>query len=209
MFEKISLGFCLFREALAEDRLLHLFRQQIFRDRIATPTVMNLTNLQFDISKLNTDYRFIELKLDDLISQKWSYAVPSRRIKAQRNLKRGLRGFAVAEGSVIVGDVWCVAGCDGSPAKHPDLSMLGIECNQKEAYAMDMLISPTQRGNNLAVPLQRYLQVTLKSEGYVKVYGYYWNDNTPAMWMHRMLHFEELPKRKVARFIFLKKVELA
>lgn len=208
MFEKISLGFYLVREALAEDRLLHLFRQQIFRDRIATPTVMDLTKLQLDASKLNAKYHFIELKLEELSSQKWSYAIASRRIKAQRNLKRGLRGFAVVEGSVIVGDVWCVAGCGDTPANHPDLNMLGIECNHNEAYAMDMLISPTQRGNNLAVPLQRYLQGALKSEGYVKVYGYYWNDNTPAMWMHRMLRFEELPKRKVARFFFLKKVEL-
>jgi len=208
MFENVMLAFYLFQEAHREERLLDLFRNQIFRNRIATPAVMDLTQTQFDKNLLNTGYQFIELKIDDLNSKKWSFAVPSRHIKAYRNLKRGLRGFAIAEGSVIVGDVWCVSPkSTNTDARHPDLELLGIICKHDEAYGQDMLISPTRRGNNLAVPLHRYLQRTLKSEGYGKLYGYYWNDNIPAMWMHRMLRYKELPKRRVSRFFFLKKAE--
>ena len=60
------------------------------------------------------------------------------------------------------------------------------------------------RGKNLAVPLQRNLHITLKSEGYKKLYGYFWNDNIPAMWMHRMLKFKELPRRRVSRIFIIK-----
>lgn len=205
MVENIKLAYYLFQEALIEGRLFNLFHQQIFRDRTATPAVMDLTQIQFSGNGLDKDYQFIELKQDDLKTQKWSFAVPSRGIKAYRNLKRGLRGFAVAKGSVILGDVWCVMP-NGvkNIAQHPDLEMLGITCKPDEAYGMDMLISSDHRGQNLATPLQRYMHSVLKSEGYAKMYGYYWNDNIPAMWMHRMLHFKELPKRKVSRFLFLK-----
>jgi GNAT superfamily N-acetyltransferase len=65
-----------------------------------------------------------------------------------------------------------------------------------------MYISSTYRGKNLAVLLQRSLHQTLKDEGYVKVYGAYYEDNLPALWMHRMLKFKEHPRRKVFRFFF-------
>jgi GNAT superfamily N-acetyltransferase len=91
---------------------------------------------------------------------------------------------------------------NGANISCPDFKMLDIVCREREAYAFDMFIDPTYRGKNLAVPLQRSLQHTLKSEGYVKVYGAYYEDNLPALWMHRMLKFKEYPKRRVFRFFF-------
>jgi GNAT superfamily N-acetyltransferase len=85
--------------------------------------------------------------------------------------------------------------------------MLGITCSDKDAYAFDMYISPAHRGENLAGPLQRLLQAKLKEEGWRKVYGYYWDDNLPALWMHRVLKFKELPKRQVSRFLFYQKAD--
>jgi GNAT superfamily N-acetyltransferase len=208
MFEKIRFAFCLFRESLAENKLSDLFRQQIFRHRIATPAMMDLTKIQLENNKSNTEYRFIELRMNELNSNKWSFAMPSRRIKAGHNLKRGLRGFAVVQGSLVLGDVWCaVPNSKDKSVIHPDLKMLGIECKEDEAYGMDMLITPEYRGKNLAAPLQRFLQTTLRVEGYKKMYGYYWNDNIPAMWMHRMLQFKELPKRRISRFFSFIKTE--
>jgi GNAT superfamily N-acetyltransferase len=87
--------------------------------------------------------------------------------------------------------------------------MLGIACGNRDAYAFDMQIAPEFRGKNLAAPLQRALQSTLKAEGIVKVYGYYWDDNLPALWMHRILKFRELPKRRVSRFLWFTKAEAA
>lgn len=97
---------------------------------------------------------------------------------------------------------------DNKPILHPDLDMLGIRAKEKEVYAFDMLIDPSFRGKNLAVPIQRSLQLALKAEGYSLVYGFYWQDNIPAMWMHRSLKFRELPKRWVSRFFFIKRFGL-
>jgi GNAT superfamily N-acetyltransferase len=162
---------------------------------------MDLTNeIPFHDHK-NPDYQFIEVKLEDLTNKTWFFAVPSRKYKSLRYLKKGVRNFAVAEGKTIVGDVWCTTtDSEGHPIPHDDAYIMGIFCNEWEIYAMGMFIDPAYRGKNLAAPLQRFLQSTLKDEGYTKVYGFYWQDNIDAFLMHRMLKFKELPLRQVSRF---------
>lgn len=193
-------------ETLAEDGVKDIFRPRVFWNRRAIPVEMNLmtANLPLVGQPNNSEFQFVEITMDDLQARKWTFAVPSRGLKALRNFKRGYRDFAVAKDSTIVGDLWCVVPQkDGNPIFHPDLKMLGIVCGIGDAYAFDMFIPSTYRGKNLAVPLQKALQSTLKMEGCQRVYGYYWEDNLPALWMHRMLKFKELPKRRVSRFFFL------
>lgn len=207
MLENIGLIFYLVVEALAERKFLHMVRQQVFRQRLITPVVMDLSTL--DPSQ-RVDSDFIELDLSSVRRRKISFAVRSRKFKAIRNLRRGMRGFALVKDSVVVGDLWCVAPLEkGRLVTHPDLDMLKISCIEGEAYAQDMLIDPAYRGKNLAVQLQRSLQLTLKKEGWRKVYGCYWDDNIPAMWMHRMLKFKELSKCRVSRFFSYIKSELS
>ena len=202
MFESIKVIFHQVSEALAEGGARAIFRPRVFRNRLATPVEMDLTTISGPLN--NDEFQFVELTIDDLQTREWSFAVPSRGLKALRNLKRGFRSFAVLKESIVIGDVWCIAPQkDGSCISHPDLKMLDIRCGTGEAYAFDMFIHSTYRGRNLAVPLQKSLQAALKMEGCQKVYGYYWNDNLPALWMHRMLKFKELPKRRVSRFFFL------
>jgi len=209
MFERFKLAFYLVIEAIVDGKLIKLFRQQVFFNRIATPAAIDLTQiLPNDNTFEDTGYKFIEFTLNDLIAKKWSFAFHSRSIKAVSNIQKGLRGFAIVKDSSVIGDMWCVVPQkEVSRVVHPDLEMLGIVNEPSEVYAFDMLIDPQHRGKNLAVPLQRNLHITMKSEGYKNLYGYYWNDNIPAMWMHRMLKFKELPKRRVSRIFFVKWTE--
>ena len=208
MIDNIKLAFYMFCDALAEGSLYELIRLFIFRNRIAIPAEIDLTKIRFDKINLDENFRFIELKTDELNSNKWEFAVPCRRIKAYRNLKRGLRGFAVTTGTVIIGDDWMVVPDNArNVIKHPELEMLGIECKHGEVYGIDLLIAPDYRGKGLAVSLQLYNQTTLKLEGYNKLYGFYWEDNVPAMRMHQKLKYRDLPKRRISRFFFYKKSE--
>lgn len=192
------------REAFTEGGLQNLFSKRVFWHRTATPTVMDLTTLPAFGGLEGSDYHFIELTLEGLRMGQWSFMASSRRFKTPGNLKKGWRGFAVVKDSIVLGDVWCITPRErGKSVIHPDIDMLGIRCGEKDAYAFDMFFDRAYRGKNLAVPLQRFLQSTLKTEGYEKVYGFYWDDNLPALWMHRMLKFKELPKRRVSRFFFL------
>jgi GNAT superfamily N-acetyltransferase len=207
MLESIKLIYHQVIEAFAEGGVRNIFRPRVFWNRLATPVVMELsTNLPLTGHLQNTDFQFVEITMEDLQAGRCSFAIPSRGIKALRNLKRGWCGFAITKDSTVVGDVWCVKpGKDGKRISHSDLKMLGIICEEGDAYAFDMFIAPEFRGKNLAVPLQKSLQATLKMEGCQRVYGNYWNDNLPALWMHRMLKFKELPKRRISRFFFLVK----
>ncbi|HSL42296.1 MAG TPA: GNAT family N-acetyltransferase [Anaerolineales bacterium] len=202
MFDYFILAYHLAREAIAEGKLSEFFGHQVFRNRIVIPVEMDLRGPLADPRiPSELDIRFVEFQPEDIQAGKWMFPVSSRRVKASRNLKRGLRGFALVQNGKVVGDLWCVCRKKNEePVSHPDFKLLDIHCKEQEVYAFDMLIDPSYRGKNLAAPLQRSLQHALKDEGFVKVYGGYYEDNLPALWMHRMLKFKEYPKRRVSRF---------
>jgi hypothetical protein len=205
MFDAMKRAFYKIREEISSGNFWDFIHTQVFFNRVATPVEMDLTSLQIgDYHPKDTDYKFIELRLNDLLAAKWHYPISSRRYKALQYLKKGWRCFAVTIDSNVVGDVWCSSDTVARQM-HPDLRMLGIQCLEGEAYAFDMLIDPFYRGKNLAVPLQQYLHSSLRNDGFNKVYGYYWNDNLQALWMHRMIKYHELPKRRVFRFFSLVK----
>jgi GNAT superfamily N-acetyltransferase len=210
MFDYFVLGYYMAKEGVATGELGALFKRQVSWNRLVTPVEMDLTIPLTDGNlPANSEFQFVELEPDDIRSGKWVFSIRSRGIKALRNIKREMRGFALVQGNTIVGDVWCVIPQPGKPADHPDLRMLGLTCQENEAYAFDMLIDPTYRGKNLAVPLQRAIQRALKNEGFVKVYGAFYDDNLPALWMHRMLKFKELPKRLTSRFFIFSSARTA
>ena len=192
-------------ETINDGSIKSLIRKRIFWQRIATPVEMDLTTITptQDLS-LEPGYSFTEIIISNLQERRYSFAVPSRNYKAYQNLHSEYRCFAIVKDSTVLGDIWCITPLDSSNiVNHPDLRMLGIKCRKGQAYAFDMFLDPTYRGKNLAVPLQRHLHCSLKTDGIKKVYGFYWDDNIPALWMHRMLKFTELPKRRVTRFFFL------
>lgn len=204
MLEKFLTAYYEVMESLKREGMKGLLRKRIYRDRIATPVEMILSKAP-DLADLPVipDYKFVELTLDQVKTRQWNYAVPSRFYKAFGNLKKGWRSFAFVKDNVVIGDIWCTIPGAGHQVNHPDIAMLGIRAQAGEAYAFDMLIDPAYRGKNLAAPLQRSLQAALKAEGCPKVYGFFWDDNLPALWMHRMLKFKELPKRQVTRIFII------
>lgn len=203
MFDWILMTYYQIRAAFEEGGVRSLLHTRVFWQRVATPVEMELSHIPATNAPQGSEDQFIELTQEALSTGKLSFTEPSRRFKVPGNLRRGWRGFAFVQGSTVMADIWCVTPQPGSTVIHPDLKMLGIKAEEKEAYAFDMFIGPTFRGKNLAVPIQRSLQSVLKLDGFCKVYGFYWDDNRPALWMHRMLKFKELPKRRVSRFFFL------
>lgn len=210
MFDYFVLGYYMAREAMASGELRALLKRQVSWNRLLTPVEMDLSvHLPNGKAASGSDLQFVELCLEAIQAGKWKFSVRSRGVKAVYKLKRGMRGFALVQDDVVIGDVWCVFSRDGKTASHPDLDTLGLTCGNCEVYAFDMLIDPSYRGKNLAVPLQRALQWALKEEGYLKVYGSFYDDNLPALWMHRMLKYKELPKRQVSRFFIFNRAEPA
>lgn len=207
MIEHIKMVWNLIFEAISKGKVMDILQDQVWNQRVAVPVEMNLSGLQEELPDHFPDCQFVEIKLSELLASNWSFATPSRRFKALRNLKRGWHGYALVKNDQVLGDIWCVIPENGSRVSHFDLDMLGISCTEGDAYAFDMLIAPSFRGKNVAVHFQRTLQHALKKQRCKRMYGFYWEDNVPAMWMHRMLQFKELPKRQVSRFFSLMKAE--
>jgi GNAT superfamily N-acetyltransferase len=204
MYNKLRFLYYKIRQTLVERNFSKLIHAQIFRNRIATPAEMDLSTIPQQITENNDgDFYCREIHQNDVMALAWQKPETSRKFKAFRNFDNGWRCIAVTKDSMVVGDVWFLTYNDKLAKQlHPDLKMLGIQLKDKQAYAFDMFINPSYRGKNLAVMLHKHLHQTLRNEGFTKVYGYYWDDNLPALWMHRMLKFHELPKKSISRAFF-------
>lgn len=202
MLENFKYAVSVLVESLGSGTLLPNLRQQVFFDRILIPAFLDLTSLDSPPDPLaGLGLRLAELTAEAIQSGTWHFLVSSRRLRALRNLKRGMRGFALVEGNTVLGDIWCVAPRDPrTPVRHPDLKMLGITCQAQEMYSTDMFLAPAYRGRRLAAPFHRAFELRLKQEGWERDYVGYYADNIPAVRMHRALGCIELPRRRVTRF---------
>lgn len=195
-------------ESIEEKNFSHMYENRIFRNRILVPVEMDLTGEISFCGHKNPEYEFLEILISDLEGKKYSYIVKSRYYAALRKLKKGFRCFAVVKDRKIIGDVWCTkTQADGKSIHHNDAFITGLCCRDWEAYAFNLTVAPSYRGMKFAIPLQRFLQASLKNEGHSKVYGFYWEDNVQALWMHRLLKFKEYPKRKITRVLMYSKIE--
>ena len=205
VFESMLLSMYLFREAVNQKEILHLFHEHVFFARVVIPVTIDLAALNDQQNPFqNSNYQFVEINLSDLRDRNLSFSIRSRYFKAMRNIKKGLRGFILLNNDTVISDIWCVVPqIRNLPVRYPDLDMLGITCTDGDIYALDMFIDPAYRGKKLAVPIHQSLQLTLKREGWRRIYAYYYEDNISSKWMHFMLKFKELPKLRVSRFFFI------
>jgi GNAT superfamily N-acetyltransferase len=205
MFEEILLTISLIREAITQREMNQLFHEQVYFKRVVIPVTIDLSMLNDQLNPFqNSNFQFIELNYEDLRNRNLSFSVRSRYFKAMRNIKKGLRGFILLYDDTVISDIWCLVPRNlNTPIRHPDLDMLGITCDDRDIYALDMFIDPAYRGKKLAAPIHQSLQLTLKREGWRRIYAYYYEDNISSKWMHFMLKFKELPKLRVSRFFFL------
>jgi hypothetical protein len=135
------------------------------------------------------------------------YQSPKRLEKVLRYMRRGYRGVALARAGVVVGDVWYWSAAFAlDNCRHPDLRWLPIVCGRDDVYAFDLALFPDERGKNLANLVQTTALHEIRSDGFQKVFGYYWLENLPALWVHRTLRWKEVRRVAVSRVYCLSHV---
>jgi GNAT superfamily N-acetyltransferase len=136
------------------------------------------------------------MRINHLFQVSWNPR--SRGIKARCYLKRGYRGIAFVRNGEHLGDLWFVQpDPDFRGVRHPDLRCLRIRLSPDSAYGFDMFLQPAFRGKGLAAPLMAAGFSRLRDAGIKTMVGFYDADNLPALWMHKMLSFQEIDRRKV------------
>ena len=123
-----------------------------------------------------------------------SYQLRSRELKVKMNIRKGFETFVLVKDGRVIGDLWFTQAREGAPYPHRDLELLGIELASREAYAFDLFVSKQERGKDLTTSFMVRALKGLGNMGFTRVYGYYMAKNIPALWIHRLIGYKELPR---------------
>jgi hypothetical protein len=196
MLENVIVNYHQVHEAWSRGGLKDVLRPRVFFNRIATPAEMDLSRPIAHPADLleNSAYRFVELKLEDLLAGKWSFAVAP--ILQALPIRKGWRNFAGRARRSSVSGV--IVSTSGNIVAHPDLRSRN-QCKEKEVYAFVLM-----RLNIVARTLPFRSSVLTFSD-----FGKSWfllDDNLPALADAHMLKYKELPS-VVCPVSFLHKYE--
>jgi len=164
---------------------------------------------QADILK-KKGFALLEISADNTDDHALIYPLRSRQLKRAANTAKGYRNFVMVRENEVIGDIWfALPGTTKHPSVHPDADILGIQIGDKDVYLFDAYITPDQRGKALVAPFILTCLASLKERGFEWAYGFYEQDNTAALWMHRMLKYEELPARELTNLIVYRRSDPA
>jgi hypothetical protein len=154
--------------------------------------------------------KFIDLKLvllnkgDIEKIKNYEFADKVRKLKSKNYLSKGYNGFFMIKNNKIIAEQWWVSkkiNKRGIP--HPDLKWMRRELKDGEIYAFDLFISPEFRGSPLTIFFIGSYLMELKKMNFLKIYGCFFTDNIPSLWVHRIFSYNEIGKVMRHRFFCL------
>lgn len=193
-----------FRERVRERGLLGTCRFALYRSEEAVPVEKDLGTLGPRAAPPGPGLRLLELGPESAGAISLERRDASRLARAERYFRRGYRTLVLARGGEAIGDVWYVSPRTArTPEIHRHLGWFGIELGWDDVYMFDMHVTAGERGGGIATHFMSSVLHHLRDGGVRRAFGYFDARNTPALWMHRLLGFRELPRvviRKVLVF---------
>jgi GNAT superfamily N-acetyltransferase len=193
MYELIRLRFYQFLEFRKAGKVFASLKQEIFGSEEVVPVKKSLSVLKTmpchpESSHFDFDVFSFGSTLSDL-----TFVLKSREARAKIYLKKGYQGLVLLRDKEVVGEVWLTPGSSEKPNNvHPMAELLGLTIGPHEAYMFDMFVSSSERGKSITTYFLNRSLEEMKENGYENVYGFFAADNTPALWIHRILGYEEL-----------------
>lgn len=174
----------------------------LYKCEEAVPVVKNLATLRPAKAPGGALPVLLDLGPDNFYSHDLHYPLRSRRERAERCFRLGYRTFAMVRDGVVIGDLWYVTRATArTPRLHPHLQWFGIDLGEHEVYMFDMHVDQKERGNSLTTWFLTSVLFTLRDKGFDKAYGYFAAQNVPALWVHRLIGYEEKSHFVVQRFL--------
>ncbi|MDG5467426.1 hypothetical protein P9J64_03735 [Deltaproteobacteria bacterium IMCC39524] len=200
MIEKLRIRSNQIAELSKSNGLWPTLKACLYENKEAIPVCKDLSTLKdlksFD---LGDSLRLVEISLETIKSLRLHYPLKSRGQKANYNLKKGIKSYALLDQDFVLADVWYVDG-SSTTAKHKDLNLFQIDLMPDEVYMFDLYLAQDKRGRATATTFMSLVLGELKERGIKKAYGYFLKDNTPALWVHRLLGYEELSAYLIKRY---------
>lgn len=193
-----------FIELWKKEGLLPASKFAIYRYEEAVPVEKELSTL--DVLKQPEgvgDFNLIEVNEQNYCSGNFEYPLQSRKEKVFVNIENGYKTYVLIKNNQVVADVWYATNTAAysNPIRNY-LIWFGIDLKPDEVYLFDMYLSPDERGKGMAAFFMGSVLQSLKEKGIKKVYGYYDAKNIPAMWVHRLLKYHELPRLKISKLLW-------
>jgi GNAT superfamily N-acetyltransferase len=204
MLRSLRTSYHQFAEHWAESGLSRALKLSLFKREQTIPVVKDLTQLK--PIKGDPDRRGLELleidSMEIIESEGWMFGLNSRRERAASYFEQGFRAFAWVKDRHIVAEIWSeTRNPSGSPARHPHVEWFGITLGDEDVYLFDMYVLPDKRGGAIATDFMSCILHHLRNNGFARAYGCFAADNVPALWVHRMLGYEEFPPVLIRRFL--------
>lgn len=174
----------------------------LYKCEEAVPVVRNLATLRPVKEPGGVLPLLLDLGPDNFSSYDLHYPLRSRRERVERCFRLGYRSFAMVRDGVVIGDLWYVTRATSrAPRLHPHLQWFGIDLGADEVYMFDMHVDQKERGNSLTTWFLTSVLCKLRDNGLHMAYGYFAAHNVPALWVHRLIGYEEKPHFVVQRFL--------
>jgi GNAT superfamily N-acetyltransferase len=206
MVDRIAIIALQFIENVKSSGFRSALRKTVFIDAEMVPVVKDLENSPPPAGpQQGKPFKFVELTKETLPRFNYAYRFKSRFLKVRRNISQGYRAIAVVSGNFVIGDIWYVTWeTTKHPRLHEDVDLLFLQPGEKDVYMFDLFVDPCERGKNTGAALMTDALCRLSERGYKKAYGYFDAKNFPALWVHRVLKFNELDRVLFSRY-FLKR----
>ncbi len=207
MIEKFYIYVMMFLEDIRHSGFKSTLKNIVFRHKAAVPVYIDCESRDFSKYSLEKTGYSICLLNKNLQDHYSISCRKSRSRKAKYNSKKGYGALVLIKDGKIIGDIWFTAKTNDKlkyNLNHSDLKLLGIELRKGEAYAFDMYVAESERGKDLSTRFMASAMNYLKEMGITRVYGYYLKNNIPALWIHKLIGFKELPEVLLSRFFLFR-----
>jgi len=196
-----------FLEHGRENGLRDAVARSLVREEEAVPVVKDLSTLKPLTRDLTEEgYRIVHVDGPEDLDPELAYSLRSRYERARLFLtERGYQSILLVEGTRIIGDVWFASpGTSRVDGVHAHARWFGFDMTDA-AYMFDMHVETDRRSQGLSTVFWGTTLHRMKARGFKRVYGYFDADNTPALWVHRLLGYEELPRYRVRRTLLVER----
>lgn len=201
MLTLLRLKYFQFLEHWQQKGFLSACRFALYHKDEEVPVVKELDNMP-PVKDPGKGYQLVEVTPENFSSRSFRYPLRSREERTGLYFQYGYCALAIVRDGLAVGDLWYVSRSTARAANiHPDVQRLEFDLADDEVYMFDMHVGSDQRGGGLATFLLSSALHHLHGKGYRKAFGYYSADNVPALWVHRLLGYKELPHFIIRRFL--------
>ena len=204
MLNKMSVYSMMFLEKAREDGFFKTLGRSFYSSQEAVPAHCDLMNLKPEkhpLEQFGCEIRQVSRadQVDHL-----QYSLRSRKLKVENNIRKGYQSFILIKENNVIGDIWFTPAGGPKSRPHRDLELLGIDLGPHQAYAFDLYVSKQERGKDLTTSFMTGALKRLREMGFSRIYGYYMAKNIPALWIHRLIGYKEMPRIRIRSLLFFR-----